>query len=293
MAPLRVLIVDDEPLARARLEDLLAEEAGVAIVGTADDGDEAVDAIARLRPDLVFLDVQMPGRTGVEVIEAVGVDAMPATIFVTAYDAYALAAFEVAAVDYLVKPYDDARFRQAFRRARDRLALEGVRRLRGQLLRMLQAADVADDGQAATSGAPTSDASTSGAPGPSATGPGATRPGTAGPPYQERIAVEIRGRLRPIAVADIDVITASGIYAELHVGDRRYLIRETMQTLEERLDPARFMRVHRSVIVRLALVESLARTEGGEYEVQLRGGGRLKVARSRRAALERWLGVSS
>lgn len=280
-ALLRVLIVDDELLARARLEDLLAEEAGVTIVGTAEDGDEAVDAIRRLRPDLVFLDVQMPGRTGVEVVEAVGVDAMPATIFVTAYDAYALAAFEVAAVDYLVKPYDDARFRQAFRRARDRLALEGVRRLRGQLLHVLQAADVADDGQAATSGAP----------GPGATGPGATGPAAPGPPYQERIAVEVRGRLRPIAVADIDVITASGIYAELHVGDRRYLIRETMQTLEERLDPAHFMRVHRSVIVRLALVESLARTDGGEYEVQLRGGGRLKVARSRRAALERWLGV--
>ncbi len=291
---LRVLIVDDEPLARVRLEDLLAEEPGVTIVGSAEDGDEAVDAIRRLRPDLVFLDVQMPGRTGVEVVAAVGADAMPATVFVTAYDAYALAAFDVAAVDYLVKPYDDRRFRQAFRRARDRLALDGMRRLRGQLLTMLDAAG--DDRRPTGSGPASGAVSDVHAPqGDEAVpSPGvASSPGLPAPRYVERIAVEVRGRVRPIPVGEIEIITASGIYAELHVGDRRYLIRETMQTLEERLDPERFMRVHRSVIVRLDLVESMLRGEGGDYEVQLKGGGRLKVSRSRRTALERWLGVSS
>ncbi|HEY0778883.1 MAG TPA: LytTR family DNA-binding domain-containing protein [Gemmatirosa sp.] len=292
---LRVLIVDDEPLARVRLEDLLAEEPGVTIVGSAEDGDEAVEAIRRFRPDLVFLDVQMPGRTGIEVVHAVGADAMPATIFVTAYDAYALAAFDVAAVDYLVKPYDDGRFRQAFRRARDRLALDGMRRLRGQLLTLLGAADAAGDDRRPMADGAASDptAAIRAAYGGQETPPPDVAPSAPSPRYAERIAVEVRGRVRPIPVGEIDVITASGIYAELHVGDRRHLIRETMQTLEERLDPERFMRVHRSVIVRLALVESLLRGEGGDYEVQLKGGGRLKVSRSRRAALERWLGVSS
>ena len=136
--PLRVLIVDDEPLARQRLEDLLREEANVEIAGTAADGAAAVDAIRSLRPDLVFLDVQMPGRTGLDVVRDIGVQAMPATIFTTAYDRYALEAFDMAAVDYLVKPFDDERFEQAFRRARRLVELEEVSRLREQLLAVLQ-----------------------------------------------------------------------------------------------------------------------------------------------------------
>jgi two-component system LytT family response regulator len=227
-----------------------------------------VEAIRRLAPDLVFLDVQMPGKTGIEVAREVGAAHMPATIFVTAFDQYALAAFDVAAVDYLVKPFDDERFEEAFRRARRRLALEGMDRLRAQLLTVLQ-------------GAPT----TASAPTPAE--PAAPRR------YLERIAVEVRGKVRPVPVSDIDFITAAGPYAELHVGDRRFVIREAMQTLEERLDPDRFMRVHRSVIVRLDLVEALHRAPGGDYEVQLKGASRLKVSRSRREALERWLGVSS
>ena len=274
--PLRVLVVDDELLARQRLEDLLRREPDVELVGTADTGTAAAEAIGALRPDLVFLDVQMPGQTGLDVVRAVGPAAMPATIFVTAYDQYALQAFELAAVDYLVKPFDDERFEQAFRRARRTIELEEIGRLRGQLLAVLQ-------GQGGVApGAP---------PAPSVAPPSGTSPsGTSR--YLERIAVEMKGKVRVVPVAQIDYITASGPYAELHAGDRRYVIREAMQTLEERLDPERFMRIHRSVIVRLDLVETLLRGAGGDYEVLLKGGARLRVSRSRREALERRLGVA-
>jgi len=136
--PLRVLVVDDEPLNRIRLEDLLRRESSVAEILSASDGFEAVTAIRAERPDLVFLDVQMPGKTGLDVVREVGADAMPATIFVTAYDQYAVEAFAVAAVDYLVKPFDDERFEEAFRRARKALAAEDMGRLRDQLLSILK-----------------------------------------------------------------------------------------------------------------------------------------------------------
>lgn len=272
--PIRVLVVDDEPLARQRLEDLLAHEPAVELVGTASDGQGAVSAIRELRPDLVFLDVQMPGATGLDVIREVGPEEMPATIFVTAFDQYALSAFDVAAVDYLVKPFDDERFEQAFHRARRILALEGMERLRGQLLAVLQGggyggADAGDGGEA----------------------PAESVPGQPTAGYLERFAVEMRGRIRVVPVSQVDYITASGPYAELHVGDRTYVIREAMQTLEERLDPRYFLRIHRSAIVRLELVETLLKGAGGDYEVQLKGGARVRVSRSRREELERRLGM--
>lgn len=264
-APIRVLVVDDEPLARERLIDLLARESGVEVIGTADNGGAAVDAIRAQRPDLVFLDVQMPGRTGLDVVRDVGADAMPATIFVTAFDQYALRAFEVAALDYLVKPFDDERFEQAFHRARRLIELRDLGKLREQLLAVLQ-----------------------GTPRETATDDSATAQ-----PYLERIAVEMRGKVRVVPVDQIDYITASGPYAELHTGERTHLIRETMQTLEDRLDPRHFIRIHRSAIVRLSLVDTLLRGAGGDYEVQLKGGLRLPVSRSRREELERRLGVMS
>ncbi len=282
--PLRVLIVDDERLARIRLEDLLGHEPFVEIIGTARDGATALDAIRTLHPDLVFLDVQMPVMTGLDVVREAGAD-MPATIFVTAFDQYALHAFDVAAVDYLVKPFSDERFEQAFRRARRRLALEGVERSREQLLSALQRAGL---------GASRRVISSTGSPIPL---PMAGTSPTDAPRYAERIAVESHGKVRAVSVEHIDYITASGSYAELHVRDatssHRYVIRETMQALEDRLDPARFLRVHRSVIVRLDLVEVLHRAPGGDYEVQLKGGARLRVSRSRHEALERWLGLRS
>jgi len=261
---LRVLIVDDEALARQRLEDLLRREPGVEIVGTADNGNAAVQAIATLHPDLVFLDVQMPGRTGIEVVRAVGPESMPATIFVTAYDQYALSAFDVAAVDYLVKPFDDERFEQAFQRARRLIELEEVGRLSERLRAVLQ-----------------SEASTGGSL------PVAKADGR----YLERIAVEMRGQVRVVPVDSIEYIAASGPYAEIHVGEKTYIIRERMQTLEERLDPARFFRIHRSVIVRLEQIESLLREPGGDYAVQLKSGARLSVSRNRVEPLERWMGL--
>jgi two-component system LytT family response regulator len=283
--PLRVLVVDDEPLARQRIEDLLRHEPRVELAGTAGDGLAAVEAIRTLRPDLVFLDIQMPGRTGLDVVRKVGIEAMPATIFVTAYDQHALRAFELAAVDYLVKPFDDERFEQAFRRARRLVELREVDRLRGQLLAVLQGDAGLPAGAAAA--APAATPSTA----PDAVPPAAQlHAGRAG--YLERIAVEMRGKLRVVPVTDIDYIVASGPYAELYVADRRLLIRETMQALEERLDPAEFLRIHRSVIVRIALVDMLHKGAGGDYEVQLKSGVRLRVSRSRREELERRLGVT-
>jgi len=267
LPPIRVLIVDDEALGRLRVHDLLRGEEGVEVVGEASDGDAAVKAIRELKPDLVFLDVQMPKKSGLDVVKAIGAEQMPMTIFVTAFDRYALEAFDVAAIDYLVKPFDDERFEQSFRRARRTLALEGLDRARGQLLAMLRESEI----------------------GPR---PQVPRPGAAGAQYLERIAVETHGQVKPIPVAQIDYISAAGPYAELHVGDRRFVIREAMQTLEDRLDPNRFMRVHRSVIVRLDLVEALHRGGGGDYELQMKGGVRLRVSRSRREGLERWLGIA-
>jgi len=260
--PLRVLLVDDEALARQRLEDLLRHQSNVEIVGTADNGEAAVAAIRLLNPDLVFLDVQMPGKTGLDVISTIGIDEMPATVFVTAYDQYALKAFDLAAIDYLVKPFDDERFEQAFARARRLVELEEVDRLSEQLLAVLHG----------------------GAPAPPAA------PGKA--EYLERIAVETRGQVRVVPVEDIEYITASGPYAELHAGGRAHVIRERMQMLEERLDPARFFRIHRSAIVRLDQIETLLKDPGGDYGVKLRSGVQLSVSRNRVEQLERWMGLT-
>jgi two-component system LytT family response regulator len=270
---LRVLIVDDEALARQRLEDLLRHQENVEIVGFADNGEAAINSIRTLKPDLVFLDVQMPGATGIDVIRTIGTHAMPATVFVTAYDQYALKAFDMAAIDYLVKPFDDERFEQAFARARRLIELEEVDRLSEQLLAVLQGG-----GHSGAAG---------GLAGAMAAGAGAK------PEYLERIAVETRGQVRVVPVGDIEYITASGPYAELHANGRAHVIRERMQMLEERLDPAKFFRIHRSAIVRLDQIETLLRDPGGDYGVKLRSGVQLSVSRNRVEQLERWMGLSS
>ena len=257
--PLRILIADDERLARQRLEDLLAHESNVEIVGRADNGLTAVEAIRELRPDIVFLDIQMPGKTGLEVVREIGVDKMPPVIFTTAYD-HAVAAFDLAAIDYLIKPFDDERFEKAFRRARKMIELNQVSKLSEELRALLSA------------------------------GSGAA-PSNGKGQYLERIAVEMRGQVRVVPVKQIDYLVASGPYAELFVGEKRYLIRERMQTLEERLDPSKFFRIHRSAIVRLDLIETLIRNPGGDYAVVLKGGVRLKVSRSRFEKLEELMGL--
>lgn len=252
--PLRVLIVDDEPLARQRIEDLLKHEQGIEIVGSADNGEAAIERIRALHPDLVFLDVQMPVMTGLDVVRSVGVNAMPPTIFVTAYDQHALKAFELAALDYLVKPFDDERFEQALARGRAHVELREARELRERLRVML-------DGEVA---------------------PPASH-------YVQRVPVESRGKVQYIPVEQIDYITASGPYAEIVVGTRRHLVRETMQSLEDSLDPAHFMRVHRSAIVPLDRVETLFRGAGGDYELQLKNGARVRVSRAKREQVEQRL----
>ncbi len=291
--PLRVIVADDEALARQRVEDLLRKESNVEIVGTAESGDAAVEAIRSLKPDLVFLDVQMPGRTGFEVVRDVGVDDMPPTIFVTAYDRFALEAFNVAAVDYLVKPFDDERFEQAFRRARRLIELKEVGRLTEQLRALLTSEALAAAAESAGRPLPHAPGAAGGHQAAPRTGPVPAPPTTpqGTPPYLERIAVEMRGQVRVVPVDTIEYITASGPYAEIHVGEKTYIIRERMQTLEERLDPARFFRIHRSVIVRLDRIDTLLREPGGDYAVQLKNGVRLSVSRNRVEPLEQWMGL--
>ncbi|WP_412060368.1 LytR/AlgR family response regulator transcription factor [Rubrivirga sp. IMCC45206] len=261
MADLRVLVVDDEPLARQRVLDLLARESDVAVVGTAATGRAAVAAIAEHGPDLVFLDIQMPGLGGLDVVREVGARAMPAVVFVTAYDQHALAAFDVAAVDYLLKPFDDDRFAQSLARAREAIRLREVDGLRDRLAALL----------------------------------GADRPAAAPPPaeYLERIAVDMRGQTRLVPVADIDYIASDGPYAEVHVGAEVYVVRERMQALEDRLDPALFFRIHRSTIVRIDRVEALLTAPGGDYAVRLRDGTRLSLSRTRRDAFTQRLGIDA
>ena len=258
---LKVLIVDDEQAARQRLEDLIAREDHTEVVGQVTNGREAVQALDQLSPDLVFLDVQMPGLTGLDVVREVGPEHMPAVVFATAYDQYAIEAFEVAAVDYLLKPYDDERFEQALARVREKLAAQTMGDLQRRLERLI-----------GKESAPTPSEKDE-------------------PRYLERIGVNTRGRMRIVPVDRIDFITASGSYAELHVEDETFVIRERMKVLDERLDPNQFVRIHRSTIVQLDRVESLVYNSGGEYAVRLQSGEQLRVSRSRYDELQQRLGV--
>jgi two-component system LytT family response regulator len=262
-SPIRALIVDDEPLARERLHELLDEAPGVTVVGDAEDGPEAVEAIREHAPDLVFLDVQMPGMSGIDVIEEIGQAEMPVTVFVTAYDQYAIKAFDLAAVDYLLKPFDDERFEQALQRAREQIASQDGDAISERLLHLLQERD------------------------PSLLEEESTRD----EPYLERIAVQGRGKARIVPVDDLTHITADGSYAELHTTEDTYVIRERMKTLAARLDPDQFVRVHRSAIVRLDEIELILRGGGGNYAVRLNDGTRVSVSRSRIDELQERLGV--
>lgn len=250
---LRAVIADDEPPARQRIEDLLARESGIEIAGQAATGDEAVEILRREQPDLIFLDVQMPGKSGFDVVRTIGAEQMPATIFVTAWDRYALKAFEVAAVDYLLKPFDDARFAEALQRARRSIERKESERLTRRLIEFLE------------------------------------RPA---PQFLETISVESRGQVRAVPVRSIEFITASGPYAELHVGGKTFAVRERMQTLEEQLDPALFMRIHRSAIVRLDRIDAVLHHPGGDYAVRLQDGTQLDLSRAKRDELEQRLGIA-
>jgi two-component system, LytTR family, response regulator len=246
---LKVLVVDDEPLAREGLKLLLGRQPLVQSVTDARNGREAIALIRDQRPDLVLLDVQMPGMSGFDVIRKLGVRRSPAVIFVTAYDQYALQAFESHAIDYLLKPFDRRRLRQAIERA--------ARLVGGHedVARRLQALVSAVD----------------------------ARQGL------ERIAVKARGRVYFVRVEEIDWIEAQGHYLALHVGSDTHLVRETIGGIEERLDPARFVRVHRSAIVNLDRVKELRPSFHGEYVIELRDGPRVTTGRAYSARLQRLL----
>jgi two-component system, LytTR family, response regulator len=251
----RVLIADDEPLARERLRMLLSREDGVDLVGECPNGVEAIDAIGRLRPDLVFLDVQMPGATGFEVIDAVGADRMPIVVFVTAYDQYALRAFDVHALDYLLKPFDRQRFHDALLRARQQLERRPAGDLERRLLQLVQ--DLK---------------------------PAAQR--------LERFVIKTGGRVFFVRSDEIDWIEAAGNYVKLHVGTDAHLFRETMSSLESQLDADTFFRIHRSHIVNIERVKELQPWFNGEYVVFLRNGTRLTLSRGYREKLQERIGRS-
>jgi two-component system, LytTR family, response regulator len=239
--PIRALVVDDEELARRNVSVLLRGDPDIGSIEECGSGAEAIDAIRRSKPDLVFLDVQMPECGGFDVLELLGADLPHAVIFVTAYDEYALRAFEAGALDYLMKPFDDARFGRALNRAKDKLAHYAP----------LQ------------------------------------------PQPAQRLVVRSPGQLLFLNVADIDWIEAASYYACLHVGGDTHIIRRTLAELERELGEARFIRIHRSIIVNLDRVQGLELQSSGDYEVVLKSKVRLRLSRRFRKRLEDRMGAMS
>lgn len=254
MAKIRTVIVDDEPLARRGIRSQLSEENDFEIVSECRNGLEAVAVIEEQVPDLVFLDVQMPELDGFGVLEAVGVERMPAVIFVTAYDKYAVRAFDVHALDYLLKPFDVERFTRALQRARAQIERKSIHDLSHRLQGLL------DDLKASPQ------------------------------KYAERLVIKSGGRILFLTVAEIDWIEAADNYVRLHSGRDEHLLRETMSGLEKRLDPELFLRIHRSRIVNIQRVKELQPLFRGEYEVMLQDGTRLESGGSYKAKLRQLFG---
>jgi two-component system LytT family response regulator len=252
MKGIRAIIVDDEPLAREGVRLNLEAEPDIDIVGDAGSGEEAVTLIETLRPDVLFLDVQMAGLDGFAVLDAVGAAHMPVTIFTTAYDEFALRAFDAHAIDYILKPYDAERFHLAVDRAR--MQLNGRRRTQtderlDSLLDELRSRNQ----------------------------------------YLERLIVRSGGRILILRVAEIDWIEAASNYVRLHAGGREYLLRETMTALEAKLDPVEFVRIHRSTIVRVDRIRELEPLFQGDYVVVLEDTTRLTSSRGYRERLQELL----
>ena len=241
MNQIRTVIADDQPMARERLTALLSEEPDVQVVAACASGAEAVSAIERHRPDLVFLDMQMPELDGFGVIAAVGPERMPSVVFVTAYDEFALRAFDVHALDYLLKPFGRQRFQKALDRARDHLSRERAGDLARRLLALVEE----------------------------------TRPAH---PRRERLMVRSGARVVFIEVRQVDWVEAEGNYVRLHVGEESHLIRDTMHAVEARLG-SQFVRIHRSRIANTDKVQELRIASNGEYEIVLRTGRTLRVSR--------------
>ena len=252
---IRVLVVDDEAPARLRLVDLLKKDPQVGTVLEAVNGKAAVEIIGREALDLVFLDVQMPELDGLQVVESVGAAAMPLTVFVTAYDMHAIRAFEANALDYLLKPFSDERWEDTLARVKTRHNELKLREFGRSVLRML-----------------------------------ATR-SQAGR-YLDRLVVKGGGTTRFIPVVDVDWIEGAGVYVNLHVGGKELLYRSALNELAGRLDPLRFVRVHRSFIVNVDSILELQPISHGEFEIVLKDGHRSRVSRTYRTQLEKRLGQS-
>jgi two-component system LytT family response regulator len=251
---IRVLIVDDEALARRGIRQLLAAEPDVEVVGECGDGVAAIDAISSLQPDLVFLDISMPEADGFDVVAAVGADSMPATIFVTAYDQYAVRAFEVHALDYLLKPAEPARFKAALARARERLAAKP-----GDLAARV-AAVLGELGS----------------------GPARRR--------VRRLAIKDAGRVLLVDVDDVMRFKATGNYIEVHSGGRTHLLRETLTGLEARLEPDAFVRVSRSCLVNARQIRELVPLVSGDFVVVLSDGSEVQGSRRFRDGIDALFG---
>jgi len=243
MIKIRTLIVDDMPLARERIRMILCTDPEIEIIGECADGDEAVEAVKNLKPELVFLDVQMPGLDGFGVVEKIGVERMPVVVFVTAYDEFAIKAFEVSALDYLLKPFEEEQLTRAVKRAKREIQKRQASDLNNHLQKLLAA----------------------------------VKPETK---YLKRIVVKSAAQTILVQTEDIDWIGAAGNYLELHVGKETYLVRERISRMEQNLDPENFARIHRSTIVNLDRIKTLHPLFNGDHITILRDGTKLNMSRA-------------
>lgn len=250
----KALIVDDEPLAREVIKVWLAPHHEIELVGEAANGRAAVAAVHRLKPDLVFLDVQMPDLDGFGVVRKISAPLMPAIIFVTAYDRFAVRAFEVHALDYLLKPFPQSRFNEALNRALQQLTQRRPDITNANLFAWLAAHEERRL------------------------------------PSPQRISVKANGKIILLKTADVDWIEAAGDYVALHIGNKSHLIHETMNSLALKLNPSQFLRIHRSMMVNIERVRELHPHRNGEYYVMLYNGVKLKLSRNYRDNLQAWLG---
>jgi two-component system LytT family response regulator len=255
MDTIHALVVDDEQPSRTRILDLIEKQPDFTVDGVARTGREAIDLILRHRPDMIFLDIQMPRMNGFDVLRALPPDSIPLTVFVTGYDTYAVAAFEANAADYLLKPFSDERFEAALQRSRNHLRAKTVGEASLRIAQLLDAQKPPEE------------------------------PGQ----FLERLLVKSSGRVTFLPVADIDWIEAAGVYVHLHVGPKTHLYRATVGQLQERLDPSCFVRVHRSTIVNTTRILELQPRTHGEYAVILKSGAEVTLSRGYRAEFERWL----
>ncbi|HVF31120.1 MAG TPA: LytTR family DNA-binding domain-containing protein [Pyrinomonadaceae bacterium] len=243
--PIRTLIVDDEPLARDRVRRFLRDESDIELIGECGNGEEALEVITRERPDLIFLDIQMPEKNGFDVIRGLSAKRLPTIIFVTAYDQYALQAFDVHALDYLLKPFNRDRIKRAVARARQHIEHKRLGNLDDRVQALI--ADLRAEKK-----------------------------------FLDRLVVKAVGRVFFLKTDEIDWIEAAGNYVKLHVGRESHMIRETMNGIEAKLDPAKFLRIHRSTVVNIDRIKELHPMFSGDYAVILRNGTELALSRNYR-----------